>query len=65
MQMMKVTYVEEVLPVHGALEQLEFREVELELLIAFHFFKHLGSCKLCDVGHVNHLNLGVLEHLHI
>lgn len=54
---MKVTYVEEVLPVHGALEQLEFREVELELLIAFHFFKHLGSCKLCEVGHVNHLNL--------
>ncbi len=63
--MMKITYVEEVLPVHGAHEQLEFREVVLELLIAFHFFEHLCSFKLCEVGHVNHLNLGVLEHLQI
>jgi hypothetical protein len=56
-------YIEEVLPVHWALKRVDLREEHLEPRIALDLLEDLSGSQLCEVGHVHHPDLGVLEHL--
>jgi hypothetical protein len=56
-------YIKEVLPVHWPLQGVDLRQVRLEPRVALDLLEDLRGSQLCEVGHVHHPDLGVLEHL--